>query len=152
MKKYLKFIAFFSGFTEKELDAFSRIAEVVTTKDNQFVVRENEEGKGLFFIVEGVFYVLKEIGDKKYKRLGKLRSGEFFGEMSLLTNEKNSASVLSKGEGILIFLSRDAFEELVKNNIWLTYEIMKKLATILSERLQRMNMKYGMAVAQLQSQ
>ena len=150
MKKYLQFIAFFSGFTDQELEDFSTTADVVRTRKNEFIVREDEDGKGLFFIVEGEFLALKEIEDKKYKRLSRLNKGEFFGEMSLLTNEKNSASVVS--DGLLIYFSKKDFEEIENNNRSLSYAIMKKLAVILSERLQYMNRKYGMAVGQLQSE
>ncbi len=152
MNKYLKFIAFFSGFTDQELEDFSRAADVVMTKKNDFIVREGEDGKGLFFIVEGEFLALKEIEDKKYKRLSRIDKGKFFGEMSLLTNEKNSASVVSSGEGLLIFLSKNAFDNIEKSNSKLSYAIMKKLAVVLYERLQYMNLKYGMAVGQLQSE
>ena len=152
MKKYLQFIAFFSGFTDQELEDFSIASDVIRTRKNEFIIREDEDGKGLFFIVDGEFLVLKEIEEKKYKRLRRLNKGEFFGEMSLLTKENNSASVVSSGEGLLIFLSKKAFENIESNNRNLPYAIMKKLAVILSERLQYMNRKYGMAVGQLQSE
>ena len=71
--------------------------------------------------------------------------------MSLLTSENNSASVISSDKGMLIFLSKEAYEGLAKNDLELSYAIMKKLATILSERLQHMNLKYGMAIGRLQS-
>ena len=48
MKKYLQFIAFFSGFTDQELEDFSKSADVVRTKKNDFIIREDEEGKGNF--------------------------------------------------------------------------------------------------------
>ncbi len=152
MKRYLKFIGFFSGFTDEELDDFGLAANVITAKKNDFILKENEEGRGLFFIAEGEFYAVKEIEDKKYKRLQILKRGEFFGEMSLLTNEKNSASIIANDKGILIHLSKKSYEDLFKTNIALLFVIMKKIAIILSERLQHMNQKYSLAVGQLQSE
>ncbi|MCU0822204.1 MAG: hypothetical protein MUC95_07005 [Spirochaetes bacterium] len=51
-----------------------------------------------------------------------------------------------------LFLSKKAFDNIEKNNRNLSYAIMKKLAVILSQRLQYMNRKYGMAVGRLQSE
>ncbi len=151
MRRYLKFIGFFSGFTDQELDNFGLAANVIRTKKNDFIIKENEPGNGIFFIADGEFIAVKDIKEKKYKRLQVLKSGEFFGEMSFLTNEKNSASIISDGAGILIHLSKEAFEDLATNDTALSYAIIKKIAVILAERLQHMNLKYSLAVGQLQS-
>ncbi len=151
MKNYLKLISFFSTFTEQELDEFCNVAEIITTNKNDFIIKEDEESMGLFFIVNGEFNVLKKIEENKYKRLKKIESGDFFGEMSILNNEVNSASVISEDDGTLIHLSCEAFQCLIENNVKLSFIIMKKLASILSERLRYMNLKYGMSVAQLQT-
>ena len=151
MKEYLKLIGFFNSFTDSELDDFGKIAEVVTTRDMELIIRENEEGKGLYFVVKGDFEVVKKISGNKYKRLQGLDRGDFFGEMSILNDEKHSASVISRNQGILIFISKKAFHEISTSNSRFTLKIMKELATILSQRLRHMNLKYGMSVAQLES-
>jgi len=151
MKEYLKLIGFFNSFSDHELDDFSAIAEVLSTNEMELVIRENEEGKGLYFVVKGNFEVVKKIDEKKYKRLHKLNRGDFFGEMSILNDEKHSASIISRTLGTLIFISKKAFNGLSASNSRFSLKIMKELATILSQRLRHMNLKYGMSVAQLES-
>lgn len=149
MKKYLQYIGFFNGFSEDELDAFSDVSDVLTTKDQEFILTEDDDGKGLYFIFNGEFQAIKRIDDKKNKILSKLKRGEFFGEMSLLNDENNSASVISNGEGALIFISKEAYFKLSESNPKVSLKIMKKLASILSDRLRHMNQKYGMAIGQI---
>ena len=151
MKEYFKLIGFFNSFTDDELDAVSRITEVISTREMEMIIRENDEPKGLYFIVKGEFDVVKSIGGKKYKRLQQLDRGDFFGEMSILNDEKHSASVVSRSNGTLIFISKKAFNEMSSDNSRFSLKIMKELATILAHRLRHMNLKYGMSVAQLES-
>jgi CRP-like cAMP-binding protein len=151
MKEYLKLIGFFSGFSDDELDEVSGIAEVISARDMGMIIRENEEPSGLYFIVNGEFDVVKSIGGSKYKRLQQLGRGDFFGEMSVLNNERHSASVVCRGRGTLIFISKEAFGQLSDSDSRFTLKIMKELATILAQRLRHMNQKYGMSVAQLES-
>ena len=81
MNEYLKLIGFFNGFTNEELDAVSSITEVISTRDMEMVIRENDNPKGLYFIVKGDFDVVKNIGGNKYKRLNQLERGDFFGDV-----------------------------------------------------------------------
>ena len=151
MNEYLKLIGFFNGFSDEELDVVTGIIEVKTTGDMEMVLRENEEPKGLYFIVNGDYDVVKKIGPNKYKRLQQLNRGDFFGEMSILNEEKHSASVVCRSKGTMIFISKESFNEMCINNTRFSLKIMKELASVLAQRLRHMNLKYGMSVAQLDS-
>ncbi len=151
MKEYLKLIGFFSGFTGDELEEVSRIAEVISMREMEMIVREGDEPKGLYFIVNGEFDVVKNIGGNRYKRLQRLDRGDFFGEMSILNGERHSASVACRGKGTLIFISKQAFGGMSDSDSRFSLKIMRELASILAQRLRRMNLKYGMSVAQLES-
>lgn len=147
MKEYLKLIGFFNSFTDDELDQVSCITEVITTRDMEMVIRENDNPRGLYFIVKGDFDVVKKITDNKYKRLNQLERGDFFGEMAILNNEKLSASVVCRSSGTLLFISKNTFDEMSINNLRFSFKIMKELAIVLARRLRYMNLKYGMSVA-----
>ncbi|TAL34756.1 MAG: cyclic nucleotide-binding domain-containing protein [Spirochaetes bacterium] len=151
MKEYLKLIGFFSGFKDDELDEVSSIAEVISARDMEMIIRENEHPKGLYFIVNGEFDVVKSMGGNKYKRLQRLDRGDFFGEMSILNDETHSASVVCRKKGTLLFISKEAFGEMSESDTRFSLKIMKELASILAQRLRHMNLKYGMSVAQLES-
>jgi len=151
MIKYLKLIGFFNGFTDNELGMVSSITEVISTRDMEIILKESEAPKGLYFIVNGDFDVVKNIGGNKYKRLQRLNRGDFFGEMSILNDEMHSASVVCRSKGTLLFISKEAFNEMSDSDSRFSLKIMKELASILARRLRHMNMKYGMSVAQLES-
>ena len=151
MKEYLKLIGFFNGFSNDELDVVSGITEVISARTMEMVLRENEESKGLYFIVNGDFDVVKKIVGNKYKLLQRINRGDFFGEMSILNDETHSASVVCRNKGTLLFISKESFNEMSNSNTRFSLKIMKELASILAQRLRHMNLKYGMSVAQLES-
>lgn len=62
------------------------------------------------------------------KAVAELGEGDFFGEMSLLTGEKRSASVVAKAETRLLKLNRDTMGRLLSENETLAEKLSKTLA------------------------
>jgi voltage-gated potassium channel len=56
-----------------------------------FVTREGEAGNEIFFIADGKLKIVS----KNEKNYNKLSSGDYFGEMSLILNEKRTASIVT---------------------------------------------------------
>jgi voltage-gated potassium channel len=62
-----------------------------TYPPNCFVIREGETGNEIFFIADGDLKIVPQNG-KNYKDFS---SGDYFGEMSLILNEKRTASIVT---------------------------------------------------------
>ncbi len=69
------------------------------------------------------------------KPVAELAEGDFFGEMSLLTGEKRSASIVAKVETRLLKLNRDSMARLLSANV----QVAEKLSTALAERSSKNN-------------
>lgn len=89
------------------------------------VVKQGGEGSSLFVIIEGEVNI---IIDGHY--IAKLRKNDFFGEMSLLSGAKRNATVVANTECLLVEISKECFEEILKRH----KELLDKLSTILAER------------------
>ncbi len=74
---------------------------------------------------------------KGNKSLGELKDGDFFGEMSFLTGEMRSASVVAKDGSTIFMLDSASFLEMIKRNPELALKIMRGLA----QRLKAANEK-----------
>jgi CRP-like cAMP-binding protein len=72
------------------------------------VIAEGKSTDGLYVVLHGVVDVTVE-----QHQVARLKEGEIFGEMSLLTRDPASATVTAQSNAILLRLPRDSFQELV---------------------------------------
>lgn len=89
------------------------------------IVKEGDEGSSLLAIVDGEVNILIN-----NHFITKLKTNDFFGEMSLLSGAKRNATVIADTECLLVEISKEVFEEILKRH----YELLEKLSTILAER------------------
>jgi CRP-like cAMP-binding protein len=78
----------------------------------QAVVRQGERGETLYLVARGEVSVRVQLegGEREVARLGR---GALFGEMSVLTGEPRTASVVALGDAALLAVDRDAFERIL---------------------------------------
>lgn len=77
------------------------------------VIREGENGTGLFVLLHGSVDVWKRDDEQKLL-LATLAPGDVFGEISLLNEVPASATVTAAERSTVLFLSREYFERLVQ--------------------------------------
>ncbi|MFC1609316.1 cyclic nucleotide-binding domain-containing protein [Myxococcota bacterium] len=95
------------------LERFAHIATLQACKSGYLVIQEGDPCDGFYLVVKGeVRVTLAERGDEEVARLG---SGEFFGEMALLSDQPRSASVWTCQESELLFFERDAVLDLLQD-------------------------------------
>ena len=75
-------------------------------QDGEVVVRVGDAGDCMFLIQKGELDILID----ETLSINTLTSGDFFGEMSLLTGEKRSATVKSRGESWVLTIDESAFQ------------------------------------------
>ena len=80
------------------------------------VVRQGERAGGLYLIVLGAVEVIRDLGLRSATVLASLGEGAYFGEMSLLSGDVASASVIAAGPCELAMLPPRAFYDVVSGN------------------------------------
>ncbi len=88
----------FAGLQPAELKALVRHFRSRFLVPDEVIIRKGERGRGMFFISSGAVEVVLP---SERIRLG---SGEFFGEMALLTRRRRQADVISLGYGRVLEL------------------------------------------------
>ncbi|MBZ0233393.1 MAG: cyclic nucleotide-binding domain-containing protein, partial [Deltaproteobacteria bacterium] len=88
----------------------------------QAIVRQGDRAGGLYLIVLGAVEVVRKVGERRAVVLATLGEGAYFGEMSLLSGEMASASVIAAGPCELAVLPPRDFYDLVAQNpgLWTT--------------------------------
>jgi small-conductance mechanosensitive channel/CRP-like cAMP-binding protein len=96
----------------------------------EVILRAGEVGDSFHVVAQGQVSVVARVGEKE-QEVAKLKRGEFFGEMSLLTGEPRSATVIAGGDdATLLSMSRAAFGEVLAAHS----SVAQDLADILGRR------------------
>jgi small-conductance mechanosensitive channel/CRP-like cAMP-binding protein len=73
------------------------------------IVRQGDEGQSMFVVLSGSVSVVLEPSREEVARI---QRGGYFGEMSLLTGEPRSATVLAVGDVVVVEIGADLFRRL----------------------------------------
>ncbi len=98
---------------EVDEDSLSRISKVLTPRlavPGETIITKGDIGESMFFIVTGAVEVV--LPDTTVR----LSSGEFFGEMAILTEAPRTADVVAAGYCTLLSLSGRDFQRLLRAN------------------------------------
>jgi CRP/FNR family transcriptional regulator, cyclic AMP receptor protein len=131
---FLENVPLFSGMATQELMYVAGIVQEDSFSAGETVIREEDAGDSMFVVVAGEVMV-----HRRNAQLAKLRSKDFFGEMSLLNNEPRSASVTTVSNCRLLRIEEDDFWQLLIANNSLAVAMVRVLAERLRELLAENN-------------
>jgi small-conductance mechanosensitive channel/CRP-like cAMP-binding protein len=127
----LKQVDFLSSLGVQDFNALADGMRATIYAAGEEVVREGEEGSEFFMVLDGELEVTKAAEDKRPVVVGTLRNGAFFGEMSLLTGDKRSATVTALKDTRLVVIGREPFEKILRGKL----AIVEKMSVTLAERI-----------------
>jgi CRP-like cAMP-binding protein len=78
------------------------------------IITQGEPGQGLFLVLAGEVDVLKDATGPSPVTLARLKTGDMFGEMSLVTDQPTSATVRAATPATVLFLAREYVERLAQ--------------------------------------
>ena len=142
--RQLKKISLFEYFDESELVELYKIGEFVVFNDNNSIVIEAENSRGLFIILQGKASVYKtDRQNNNMIRLAYLENGDAFGELSLFDDAPRSATVISETKCHLFHLPESEFSRfLEERGDHLKMRFYKKCAEVMVKRFRVQNDDY----------
>lgn len=120
---------------------FMRLQEL-PTKTGREIIRQGEDGDFYYIICHGKCKVTRESASGSSVTLAMLGDGDAFGEEALLSDAKRNATVTADSDGLLMRLSKDDFNELLKapmlNEVDLAQakDMVKQGATLMDVRME----------------
>jgi small-conductance mechanosensitive channel/CRP-like cAMP-binding protein len=114
-RRFTAEIAVVPVFTRLPADAHAALAESAREAvfaDGDTIVRQGDAGGSMFIVVSGAVAVA--IGPER-REVAVTRAGGYFGEMSLLTGEPRTASVIARGDTTVVEIAGDAFRAYVQS-------------------------------------
>lgn len=146
----LKEVKLLKAFTDQELQNLIRLGEVKSYEAHANIVIEGELTWGLYFILDGFVGIYKQNKlTTDVFDVGQLKTGNFFGEMSLIDNAPRSATVKSLANSQLFHLSKDAFFQFLDKSTNLKLKFYESCVKTLSQRLRELDDNYVIGQYQL---
>jgi len=126
--RLLKRVPIFSKFGDTELAYIVDQCVTHTCKRDSVIFVEEDIGQSLFIIVRGSVKISRTSDDGREVILTILKSGEFFGELSLLDGKARSATVTAMEDSELLTLRRGEFIMLLEKYPQIAIELLRVLA------------------------
>ncbi len=126
-------VPLFEGLTRSEISDLLKITENVEAKEGELIVRQGTPGDGFYVIGAGTFEVLKS--GNKDEVLARLEDLSSFGEMSLVTEDERSASVMCVKEGRLKKFPKAKFQALIDGGDLTAFKVVRNMCRMLARRL-----------------
>jgi CRP-like cAMP-binding protein len=135
--RFLERNSFFRSCLPEELKTIATHMHTRQYPPGTPIVNIGEAGDSMFLVSEGLLQVsVPHESEKQMLVVGKLLGGDFFGEMSMLTDEPRSATVTSVTETVLYQIRRQHIHDLVHNRP----EIAESMTDVAAHRrLQNLN-------------
>lgn len=110
-------------------------------KKNQHIFSEGDAGDKFYLIMSGAVRISRFVPGMGEEALAVLRSGAYFGEMSLIDEAPRSAAAIAHESCGLFVIDRRDLEDLLFVDRDLAYELLWNLVRTLSRRLRATNDK-----------
>lgn len=125
---------FFAGLSSYQAKKVILATHVEEYPAGSFVIREGDPGDRMFVVIQGKLEVsLNRDGGRV--RVSRLRLGDVFGEVSVVSNTPRTADIIALTDTRLLALDADSLESLRKFSPYLASRIFLNLTNILGHRL-----------------
>lgn len=122
----LKKVSLFSNLSKRHLNEIGKHADQVSIKAGKVLAQQGRTGREFVFIVEGKAHVKKD-----GKVIRHLSSGDFFGEISLIDGEPQTATVIAETDMTILLVHSSSFDHLLNTVPGLQKKIMVSLCKYL---------------------
>jgi CRP-like cAMP-binding protein len=114
-------------------EAIERLAALTTTRvygPGEAVLQQGEVGDELFVVASGEVSIVVGRAGGSTAEVSRVGSGQFFGEMSLMTGDKRAATARAVTETELVVVGKTAFSQILTH----APELADKIAEVLTHR------------------
>src|SRR5438477_1138395 len=119
----------FQCLSDDQIDNLVKQSELNHFGRGEHVIEEGAEGDSMFILLRGAAEVSVSKNGSTIP-VATLSSGDCFGEMSLLTGEKRSATVRADGDCYIMEISKDVMADVIRDSP----DCLRKLSELLAKR------------------
>jgi CRP-like cAMP-binding protein len=113
-------VPLFAGLSKSELGQVASIADEIDLPADKLLIREGERGREFFVLLEGEAEVTR-----KGKELATRRSGEFFGEIALVSSLPRTATVKTREASRALVIRDVEFRALLRRTPTIALKVLE---------------------------
>ncbi len=154
---FIRNVYFFNGLTDEEIKSIGNVCHRQTVNTGDIICKEGSEANRFFIILSGAVEVWKDYSLEEPDLLAVHGPGHLFGEMALVDELPRSATVIAREVTELLYIYRDDFQRIIKENSSIALSIMKSVSAMVRksnesfvEGLREKNRKLEIAYKELQ--
>ena len=128
-------IPFFEGLSDEDREALARRLQERTFRAGESVFAMGDKGNSMYIVLSGAVQIFLPVEQSGAPRvvLKDVRTGEYFGELSLFDDKPPSASVEAMTNAVLLELTRGEFAEHLGRSRSAALSILSEMAERLRE-------------------
>ena len=108
-QRLLAGVDLFAGMPETDRETIAARMRSFEFADGERIVREGEPGRSMYVVASGRVHIVLESSGS---RVATIEQGGYFGEMSLLTGDARTATVVAEGDVRVLEIDADVFRHL----------------------------------------
>ena len=109
VKNYLLEISLFADLNETSLQILAHDSKFKQVKKEQFIFLQSDPSETVYIVRSGIISIILESSDGRKLVINEVRTGEFFGEVGVLTNQPRSTSAIARRDSELLVIPLQIF-------------------------------------------
>jgi len=115
-------IELFKKLNNKELNFLASRIEIKEFAEGEKIINQGEDGTSMFVLVEGLLRATILADNGSEIEVGQLSPGDFFGEMTLFTGEKRTATIICECDSLVYEIKKEDFSPIIENRKEIIFE------------------------------
>lgn len=147
IRSFIGKLPLFAQLGEESLTRLASKCKLSRSEKDQFIFFQDDPSRTAYIVRTGLVSIILESADGRKLVINEMHSGDFFGEVGILTRQPRSSSAIAKADCEILVIPGNAFLELLDNEP----RLVQRLLVIASNRLRESSEREG-ALAFLDAQ
>jgi diguanylate cyclase (GGDEF)-like protein len=136
-------LSLFSGLSETELKIISGALYSVNIKKGDSIFQEGDDGEEMFVHYSGTMSAFGTQPDGNKRWLFDIKSGDFFGEMSIISHVPRSATITAISDSVVISLGKEDFYRIITQHPIIGFKILRTIGVVQNRWLDQSAKSYS---------
>ena len=136
-RSFLGKIPLLADISEASLQTLVQAHKFIRIEKGQFIFLQDDPSEKAYVVRSGLISIILESLDGRKLIINEMHSGDFFGEVGLLTKRSRSSSAIARTDSELLVLPRSAFMSILEAEPALVRRLLELTAIRLRESSER---------------